>query len=141
VAGPIRNSGCPFTPQGVELTNEEGIIVANFLNNLNFEAEEAILDSASFKALDDLVNMLIAKPSYKISISVYTDNSRKPALSKKLAESRSEVIKKYLTDKSIATERIKLSPVGAENFITDNKTPEDRAKNNRVETYIYEGLE
>jgi outer membrane protein OmpA-like peptidoglycan-associated protein len=141
VVGPISNSGCPLAPQGIEITKEERIIMANFLNNLNFEAEKALLDTVSFAALDDLVNMLIAKPSYKISISVYTDNGRKPSLSKKLAESRSEVIKKYLTDKSIAIERIKLSPVGGENFIVGNKTPEDRAKNNRVEAYIYEGLE
>jgi outer membrane protein OmpA-like peptidoglycan-associated protein len=141
VAGPISNSGCPLAPQGVVLTEEERIIMANFLNSLNFEAEKAVLDSASFIALDKMVDLLNAKPSYKISISVYTDNGRKPALSKKLAESRSEVIKKYFTDKSIAIERIKLSPVGGENFIVGNKTPEDRAKNNRVEAYIYEGLE
>jgi outer membrane protein OmpA-like peptidoglycan-associated protein len=141
VAGPISNSGCPLAPQGVILTEEERIIMANFLNGLNFESEKAELDTASFAALDKLVDLLNAKPSYKISISVYTDNGRKSSLSKKLAESRSEVIKKYLTDKSIAIERIKLSPVGGENFIVGNKTPEDRAKNNRVEAYIYEGLE
>ena len=141
VAGPVSNSGCPLAPQGVVLTEEERIIMANFLNGLNFESEKAVLDTTSFTALDKLVDLLNAKPSYKISISVYTDNGRKPALSKKIAESRSEVIKKYLTDKSIAIERIKLSPVGGENFITGNKTPEDRARNNRVEAYIYEGLE
>jgi len=141
VAGPISNSGCPLAPQGVVLTEEERIIMANFLNGLNFESEKAVLDTASFAALDKLVDLLNAKPSYKISISVYTDNGRKPALSKKIAASRSEVIKKYLTDKSIAIERIKLSPVGGENFIVGNKTPEDRARNNRVEAYIYEGLE
>ncbi len=141
VAGPMSNSGCPLAPQGVELTEAERIIMANFLNSLNFEAEKAVLDSASFTAIDKLVDLLNAKPSYKISISVYTDNGRKPALSKKIAESRSEAIKKYLTDKSIAIERIKLSPVGGENFIAGNKTPEDRARNNRVEAYIFEGLE
>jgi outer membrane protein OmpA-like peptidoglycan-associated protein len=141
VAGPISNSGCPLAPQGVVITKEDRIIMANLLNNLNFEAEKAILDTASFTSLGKLVDLLKAKPSYKISISVYTDNGRKPALSKKLAESRSEVIKKYLSDNSIAVERIKLSPVGAEKFISGNKTPEDRAKNNRVEAYIYEGLE
>jgi outer membrane protein OmpA-like peptidoglycan-associated protein len=141
VAGPMSNSGCPLAPQGVVLTEEERIIMANFLNGLNFESEKAEIDTASFAALDKLVDLLNAKPSYKISISVYTDNGRKPALSKKIAASRSEVIKKYLTDKSIAIERIKLSPVGGENFIVGNKTPEDRAKNNRVEAYIYEGLE
>jgi hypothetical protein len=44
-------------------------------------------------------------------------------------------------DNNIAIERIKLSPVGADNFITGNKTSEERARNNRVEAYIYEGLE
>ena len=141
VAGPISNSGCPLAPQGVILTNKERVIMANFLNGLNFESEKAVLDTASFAALEKLVDLLNAKPSYKISISVYTDNGRKPALSKKIAESRSEVIKKYLIDKSIAIERIKLSPVGGENFISGNKTPEDRARNNRVEAYIFEGLE
>jgi outer membrane protein OmpA-like peptidoglycan-associated protein len=141
VAGPMSNSGCPLAPQGVELTEQERIIMANFLNGLNFEAEKAELDTTSFSALSKLVDMLNAKPSYKISISVYTDNGRKPSLSKKLAESRSEVIKKYLMDNNIAIERIKLSPVGADNFITGNKTSEERARNNRVEAYIYEGLE
>ena len=141
VAGPMNNSGCPLIPQGVVLTKEERIIMANLLNGLNFEAEKAVLDTASYSALGKLVDMLNAKPSYKISISIYTDNGRKPSLSKKLAESRSEVIKKYLMDNKIAIERIKLSPVGGENFITGNKTSEDRAKNNRVEAYIYEGLE
>ena len=141
VAGPMSNRGCPLAPQGVELTTVERIIMANFLNGLNFEAEKAELDTTSFSALSKLVDMLNAKPSYKISISVYTDNGRKPSLSKKLAESRSEVIKKYLMDNNIAIERIKLSPVGADNFITGNKTSEERARNNRVEAYIYEGLE
>jgi len=141
VVGPKSNSGCPLAPQGIELTKDERIVMANFLNGLNFEAEKADLDTNSYAALGKLVDMLNAKPSYKISISVYTDGGRKSALSKKLAESRSEVIKKYLMDNNIAIDRIKLSPVGADNFIAGNKTPEDRAKNNRVEAYIYEGLE
>ena len=141
VVGPKSNSGCPLAPQGIELTKDERIVMANFLNGLNFEAEKAELDTISFPALDKLVDMMNAKPSYKISITVYTDGGRKSALSKKLAESRSEAIKKYLMDNNIALDRIKLSPVGAENFIAGNKTPEDRAKNNRVEAYIYEGLE
>jgi outer membrane protein OmpA-like peptidoglycan-associated protein len=141
VAGPKTNSGCPLAPQGVELTKEERIIMANFLNNLNFTADKAVLDTASFTAMEAVVNMLLSKPTYKISISVYTDNGRKAALSKKLVESRSEVLRKYFTDKGIAPERIKLTPVGAENFIAGNKLPEDRAKNNRVEAYIYEGIE
>ena len=141
VVGPKSNSGCPLAPQGVELSKDERIVMANFLNGLNFEAEKADLDTNSYAALGKLVDMLNAKPSYKISISVYTDGGRKWALSKKLAESRSEVIKKYLMDNNISIDRIKLSPVGAENFIAGNKTPEDRAKNNRVEAYIYEGLE
>mgnify|MGYP000477308041 CR=1 FL=1 len=64
-----------------------------------------------------------------------------------LAKRKEEVISqtcsgiKYLMDNNIALDRIKLSQVGAENFIAGNKTPEDRAKNNRVEAYIYEGLE
>ena len=141
VVGPKSNSGCPLAPQGIELTKDERIVMANFLNGLNFEAEKSDLDTTSYAALGKLVDMMNAKPSYKISITVYTDGGRKSALSKKLAESRSEAIKKYLMDNNIAIDRIKLSPVGAENFIAGNKTPEDRAKNNRVEAYIYEGLE
>ena len=141
VVGPKSNSGCPLAPQGIELTKDERIVMANFLNGLNFEAEKSDLDTTSYAALGKLVDMMNAKPSYKISICVYTDGGRKSALSKKLAESRSEAIKKYLMDNNIAIDRIKLSPVGAENFIAGNKTPEDRAKNNRVEAYIYEGLE
>ena len=63
VAGPISNSGCPLAPQGVVITKEDRIIMANLLNNLNFEAEKAILDTASFTSLGKLVDLLKAKPS------------------------------------------------------------------------------
>ncbi len=139
VAGPVSNGGCPLTPQKVELSVEEQEVINKVFSNLNFETGKSVIAASSFVSLDALYELMVKKPSFKVLIEGHTDNAGKVESNKKLSQARADAVKKYLEDKGIDGTRITAKGFGSSKPVADNKTPEGKAKNRRVEFTILEG--
>ena len=105
------------------------------LENVEFATGKALLIGASTDRLDVVVEYMAHKKSVKIEISGYTDNVGNKAANKKLSQQRADAVRDYLVSKGIDGARIKAVGYGDANPIADNKTPEGRQKNRRIEAH------
>jgi len=146
VAGPASNHGCPVIqkvekakePVKVQLTQEEQEVISKVFKNLEFETAKAIIRESSFASLDELVNLMKRKTSFRLLIDGHTDNVGGKTYNQKLSQARADAVKQYLTDKGVEGSRITAKGYGLSKPIASNKTPEGRQKNRRVEFTIVE---
>ena len=122
VAGPASNGGCPTLEQ------------YNFnYKNVQFATGSSTLTAGAKAELDKLVTILNEHPQLKISINGYTDNTGKPESNMVLSQKRADAVKTYLAGKGISADRLTATGYGINNPVADNKTPQGRAQNRRVE--------
>ncbi len=100
---------------------------------INFETGKSDIKPESQPIIDQMVEMLKANPSLKISIEGHTDNIGTPAANKTLSENRAKSVMNALTAKSIDKTRLTSRGWGQEKPIEDNESETGRAKNRRVE--------
>lgn len=122
--------------ESVLLEKEEQEVIDSAFNNLQFETAKAIITESSFESLYRLVELLKAKPDWKIKLSGYTDNVGKASSNLLLSKRRAEAVQFYLTQEGIDKNRIIVKYYGQADPVADNSTPEGRQKNRRVEMKI-----
>jgi outer membrane protein OmpA-like peptidoglycan-associated protein len=83
--------------------------------------------------IDNVYESLKAYPDVKIEISGYTDNTGNPLENRKLSQRRADKVREYLVLHGIDPGRITAVGKGGEDPLVDNKTPEGRAFNRRIE--------
>lgn len=130
-AGHIANQGCP------EISKEVQQVLDQALEGVQFESGGDVLTEASYGILDNLVKVMSESPSAKLRAVGYTDSFGDDQKNLKLSENRAMSVKRYLSSKGIAENRIEAIGKGESNPIADNSTPEGRSKNRRVEFSIY----
>ena len=108
------------------------------LNNILFETGKAILTSGSFVELDRLIGILNENKLMKVEISGHTDNTGSEVINAKLSTDRAKAVVEYLVQNNIDRTRLTYKGLGSTQPITENTTPEGRAKNRRVEFKILE---
>ena len=146
VAGPVSNHGCPVIekiestkePIKVQLTQEEQEVINKVFHNLELETGKAVIRESSFPSLDELVNLLKRKPTFKLLIDGHTDNVGGMTYNQKLSQERADAVKKYLTDKGVDNSRVIAKGYGMTKPIVSNETAAGRQKNRRVEFTIME---
>src|SRR5690606_14639089 len=114
---------------------EEGIVV-EFSSAVLFGFDQATLTTASKATLDDLITILNKYPDTDVEIQGHTDNTGTEKYNQALSERRASVVSNYLADKGIELQRLSTIGYGLRNTKYSNDTPEDRAKNRRVEFLI-----
>lgn len=105
-------------------------------DNLVFETNKDVIKESSFPFLDELVKVLLAEPTWKLSIVGHTDNVGNDAYNLELSKKRAIAVKKYLTSKNIPETIITTDGKGETTPIASNETAEGRSKNRRVEFFI-----
>jgi outer membrane protein OmpA-like peptidoglycan-associated protein len=125
--GNAENQGCPEIKKEII---ERAIYQAK---HVLFQSSSDKLTTGSYAALDELADTLIANPQLRLSISGHTDASGNPEHNLVLSKQRADAVKNYLLKKGITPDRINTIGYGQENPIADNKTPEGKAANRRVE--------
>ena len=130
--------------QIVEIASMEQAVSANKLleeiNKNGFVALYVNFDTNRWELKDDglatvreIVAMLKAAPTLKLSIEGHTDNVGTPAANKVLAENRAKSVMKAIVEGGIPATRLAAVGFGQEVPVADNRTEEGRAKNRRVE--------
>jgi len=128
--GDPANFGCPV------IKREEETILKTAFENLEFESGKNVIKSSSFTSLNELVILLISKPSWKLRISGHTDNVGSDATNLALSKNRAQATAAYLQGKGVAASRLIIEWFGETMPVADNDTPEGRQKNRRVEMQV-----
>jgi len=98
------------------------------LNNILFETGKSILTPGSYTELERLLYILQDNLQMKIEISGHTDKTGSEPLNFKLSEERAKAVVEYLVQKGIDRSRMESRGYGSLQPITENATPQGRAK-------------
>ncbi len=130
VAGPADNKGCP------KIAKEDEAVLAAAFSNLEFETGKDVIKTASLDELSALAELLTKKPNWKLKMSGHTDNQGVAKANLDLSKRRAAAVKKFLASKGIADTRLISEGFGQTKPVADNKTPEGRQRNRRVEMKV-----
>jgi OmpA-OmpF porin, OOP family len=105
-------------------------------DGLDFDAANIKMRPEAESAVTQLTTLLGAYPNVKLRIDAYTDPSNDSAADKRVSVERAEALKSLLVKAGVPADRIKTSGFGGEKPVATNNTPEDRAKNRRIELWL-----
>lgn len=97
-----------------------------WLKNVQFDKER--LTKNAEKELKELAAILQKSPDTKIEISGHTDNT-----TESVAGNRAQIVSDFLVKKGVAVQQLKTMAKGSSQNIVPNNTPDNIAKNNRIE--------
>lgn len=106
------------------------------LENVYFDFGKATLRPESYTALNELANMLKAKPKITIEIGGHTDNVGDDQSNLTLSQNRAESVRAYLINKGISGSRMTAKGYGESKPVASNDTDEGRQQNRRTEVKI-----
>ena len=106
------------------------------ITNLNFQVDSYVITEEAFPALDEFANYLRVNPSVKIEIGGHTNNRCQDSFCNELSKNRAKAVADYFEKKGIANQRMTYKGYGKTEPIANNKYPEGRKKNQRVEIKI-----
>lgn len=129
--GPASNFGCP------ELRVEDKAVLNLATQAIQFDNNRASLKPSSYAVLDQIGDILLKYPGYKVSIAGHTDIIGGTRHNQVLSEKRAKECYDYLLSKGVPGARMSYIGYGVTQPIATNKTPEGRRINRRVEFNLY----
>lgn len=120
---------------GLRVTaSQQGVLDAALANRIiEFESGKAALTPAGVAVLDQMTAALRKLNSVKVAVIGHTDNAGSRAGNLALSQARAEAVRHYVVGQGIAAESIAVSGEGPDRPVADNRTPEGRARNRRIE--------
>ncbi|MCX8079850.1 MAG: DUF5723 family protein [Bacteroidia bacterium] len=134
VKGVREYKGCPPPPP--KLTAKEQKIIQRAFSNLEFETGKDIIRKKSYPSLNELAALMKQHPDWILTLSGHTDNQGTPEFNLVLSEKRSKAVKNYLAKQGVNPDNMVTEWFGDTRPIADNKTPQGRQKNRRVEMKV-----
>ena len=125
--GPASNMGCPE----IKVEDKKKLDIA--MRAVEFRTGTAVITTASYKLLNDVVGVLKSYPEMNLSIEGHTDNVGDAKNNQKLSEKRAKSCLDYLVKKGISADRLKSSGYGSSKPVGDNSTKTGRQSNRRTE--------
>ncbi len=98
-----------------------------------FDSDSATPTAESGATLQHILDLLTGNPTLRLDIEGHTDDSGAAAHNQQLSEQRAMSVRSWLVSHGIAANRLESHGYGATRPVADNKTPEGKAKNRRVE--------
>lgn len=119
--------GCPDeVPQ--EVKKYTGAI-----KGITFETNKTIIRKSSEPTLQDALKVLNQFPEVKLEIQGHTDDQGDDAQNLVLSQGRADAVRDWFVQNGIAADRLTAKGYGETVPVGDNKTPEGREQNRRVE--------
>lgn len=115
------------TDEGIKFTISSDLL---FPTNSSYLTEKAKVE------LSKVAKLLKNDTAKKIRVDGHTDSTGEEGYNKWLSDKRAASVKKFLEDSGVSGSRISTKGLGQSKPVADNKTPEGRQKNRRVEVII-----
>ncbi|MEM8514038.1 OOP family OmpA-OmpF porin [Massilia sp. MP_M2] len=114
--------------------SQQGVLDAALAERIiEFESGKATLTPAGIAVLDGMTAALHKIKGVKVALIGHTDNAGSRAGNLSLSQARAEAVKAYVVAQGIAAESIAVSGEGPDRPLADNRTPEGKARNRRIE--------
>jgi outer membrane protein OmpA-like peptidoglycan-associated protein len=102
-------------------------------DSVKFPTDVHALSPEAEARLDELAQRLMAENrNVYLEIQGHTDSSGPESYNDTLGEQRAEAVRKYLSHKGVALNRMATISYGEESPVAPNETPEGRSQNRRV---------
>jgi peptidoglycan-binding protein ArfA len=111
-----------------------GTVVA--LPSLYFTQSTADLLPASRPTLNTLAQELRQRPALRLEIAGHTDNVGEADRNLRLSQQRAQVVRRYLVQQGIDSLRLTARGYGGTRPVADNRDPQQRPRNRRVEVVV-----
>ena len=114
--------------------SEQGMLDAALANRIiEFESGKAELAESGKAILDQMSVALLRLKDKKVEVIGHTDNAGSRAGNLSLSQARAEAVKAYVVGRGVQAEMVAVSGEGPDRPVADNRTPEGRARNRRIE--------
>ena len=114
--------------------SEQGMLDAALANRIiEFESGKAELAESGKAILDQMSVALLRLKDKKVEVIGHTDNAGSRAGNLSLSQARAEAVKAYVVGRGVHAEMVAVSGEGPDRPVADNRTPEGRARNRRIE--------
>jgi OOP family OmpA-OmpF porin len=100
---------------------------------IEFDSGKATLADSGKAILDQMSVALLALKNKKVEVIGHTDNAGSRAGNLSLSQARAEAVKTYIASRGVAPDLVAVSGEGPDRPVADNRTPEGRARNRRIE--------
>jgi OOP family OmpA-OmpF porin len=120
---------------GLRVAASEQAVLDTALGNriIEFDSGKATLAESGMAILDQMSVALRALKNKKVEVIGHTDNAGSRAGNLSLSQARAEAVKSYIASRGVALDAIAVSGEGPDRPVADNRTPEGRARNRRIE--------
>lgn len=116
------------------VASEQTVLDAALANRIiEFESGKAALTDSGKGILDQMAVALLKLKDKKVEVIGHTDNAGSRASNLSLSQARAEAVKLYVAAKGVRPELIAVSGEGPDRPVADNRSPEGRARNRRIE--------
>jgi len=103
------------------------------MRGVNFAFNSAELEPAAGPVLDQAAALLMSNPAVVVSVQGYTDAIGSDEYNQALSVRRAESVYRYLVNRGVDPERLRVEGFGKTNPVASNDTETGRAQNRRVE--------
>ncbi len=108
------------------------------LNAVMFDLDKSDIKPTFYPVLDEAIEILQKHASKNVLIEGHTCSLGSDAYNQGLSERRATSVKKYLIDKGIKPQRLRINGRGETKPVADNATEDGRKRNRRVEFLVIE---
>lgn len=116
------------------VASEQGVLDAALADRIiEFESGKATLTEAGKAVLDQMATAMQKLNGVRVDVIGHTDNAGSRAGNLSLSQARAEAVRDYVVARGIRAESIAVSGEGPDRPVADNRSPEGRARNRRIE--------
>ncbi len=109
---------------------EEGKFVTR---GILFEVNKATINGESMGTINEIVKLMNKYPDLKFRVEGHTDSDGDDSFNHELSEKRAAAINTLLVEQGIDSKRLESKGLGESKPVSENRTPEGKANNRRVE--------
>ena len=123
-------------PEEVKKEIEQEIADVLKVENIQFEVDSSIITPKGIETVKKISVILKKYPNVKMEIGGHTDSDGDAAYNQQLSQERVDMVKKALIEFGLNGDRFTTKGYGESKPLVPNDSPENKAKNRRVEFII-----